>query len=76
MKESTKRKISKANKGKKNGFYGKTHTKEVRERIRLSKLGRKNSAKRLEVREKIRKSKIGKRLSKYHKKRISEGMRN
>lgn len=36
----TRKKISEAVKGDKNGFYGKTHTQEVKELIRLSKLGK------------------------------------
>ena len=45
--EETKRKISSSNKGKhsgiSNGFFGKTHSEEVRNKIRLAHLGRKVS---------------------------------
>ena len=42
--------------GENSPFYGKTHSKEAKERMRESKLGNKNPAKRLDVREKIKKN--------------------
>lgn len=43
-------------KGKNHPFYGKTHSEEAREKIRQSKIGDLNPAKRIEVREKIKKN--------------------
>lgn len=47
LSEESKQKISNSRKGKcvgsENGFYGKTHTSEVRQKIRESQLGRKHS---------------------------------
>jgi hypothetical protein len=42
--------------GENSPFYGKTHSKEAKERMGESKLGNKNPAKRLDVREKIKKN--------------------
>ena len=61
--EETRKKLSVAETGEKNHFYGKHHTKETIEKIRLKNLGRnkgeKNASKRLDVREKISKAKLG-----------------
>jgi hypothetical protein len=64
--------------GKNNGFYGKTHSEDVKKRISEANIGDKNGAKRPETRLKIAESKLGKKredfdedwklnLSKNHK---------
>lgn len=59
--------------------YGKQHSMEAREKMRLAKLGKTSprKGKRLtdETKEKLRKANIGKVLSKEHKDNISKGMK-
>lgn len=43
--EETKRRVSKANKGKKNGMYGKHHSEEIKNKIRVAAKGKPSGAK-------------------------------
>jgi len=71
--ENTKRKISEANKGKNNYFYGKTHSKEVRERISKANSNRKISD---ETRKKMSESRKGGKRSEETLELMSESAKN
>ena len=59
LSEETRKKMSEAQKGKNNGFYGKLHSEEIRKKISKAKKGKNNSF-------------YGKHLSEEQKKKISE----
>ncbi len=61
-------KISKSISGEKNGFYGKSHSEETIEKMRILKLGKIHSE---ETKEKMSKSRIGKKFSESHKEKMS-----
>lgn len=69
LSEEHKQKLSESKKGKKNPFFGKTHTDEVKKKMRESHKGEKhhNFGKHLskETREKIRKANSGKKNGMY-----------
>lgn len=76
--EETKRKIGKANSGEKNGFYGKTHTREVREIISKTHFGKRGKDSpsygkviSQETRMKISKANTGKHPSEETRKKMS-----
>ena len=63
--KATREKISKANKGKKNGFYGKTHTQEAKDAMSASRKGKYKGEKNPNWKP-----------SSEHKKPFSRGLRN
>lgn len=65
-----KAKLSEANSGEKNGFYGKTHTAEVRQKIREKALGRKITE---ETKQKLREANIGRKHTEESKQKMREG---
>jgi len=62
--EKAGKKLSISNLGRKPTMLGKKHSEATKEKMRLSKLGDRNPAKRPEVREKIRKTLLGTRTGK------------
>lgn len=64
-----KRKISEANSGEKNPFYGKHHSRETIEKIYEANYGRKHSK---ESKLKMSRSHVGKKFSEEHRRKLSE----
>lgn len=65
-----KAKLSEANRGEKNGFYGKTHTVETRQKIREKALGRKLTE---ETKQKLREASTGRKHTEEAKHKMREG---
>jgi len=74
--EEHRRKLSESQKGNKNSFYKKTHTEKTKKKISKAHIGEKNFwyKKHLpeEVKRKMSLSKKGKKLTKEHKRKLSE----
>jgi hypothetical protein len=69
MADESKKKISESQKGENNSFYGKTHSKEVKDKIVKVNKGRKFSD---EHKRKISESNKGKKISDEHKRKVAE----
>lgn len=73
--EETKRKISEANRGKKNGMYGRkvVHSEETRRKLSIANMGKNHSQ---AARKKMSESRRGKKLSEDHKRNIGLGIKD
>ena len=77
--DETRRRLSIACSGEKNGMYGKKHTKESKQKMSESSKNKPNPMKgkhhTIETKEKMSKAKRGKKLSQMHRKHLSESHR-
>ena len=73
--EESKRKIGESCKGELNGFYGKHHTKETKELMKVAWNQRKQTPVSEETRKKMSESKKGIKFTEEHRKRISEAQK-
>ena len=67
--DATREKLSLANGGEKNGFYGKSHTEESKQKIREARTGRKHSE---ETKQKLREASTNRKHSEETKQKLRE----
>ena len=78
MSEETRRKMSEAQKGEKNHFFGKHHSDETRRKLSEAKKGKKRKPFTEETRKKISEAQKGKKhgpMSEEHRRKISESVK-